>query len=35
MELLGDWGLMEPRFGLFGDSVSVSSFGHSTNFHSR
>jgi hypothetical protein len=35
MELLGDLGLMEPRFGLFGDSVSVSSFGHSTNFQSR
>jgi hypothetical protein len=23
MELLGDAGLVKPRFGLFGDSVSV------------
>jgi hypothetical protein len=24
MELLGEVGLVEPRFGLFGDSVSLS-----------
>jgi hypothetical protein len=24
MELLGDVGLVEPRFGLFGDSVNLS-----------
>jgi hypothetical protein len=35
MQLLVDWGLVEPRFGSFGDSVSVSLFGHSTNFHAR
>jgi hypothetical protein len=35
MELLGDVGHVESRFGPFGDSVSVGPFGDSANIHAR
>jgi hypothetical protein len=35
MKLLGDVGHVESRFGLFGDSVSVGTFGDSANLDAR
>jgi hypothetical protein len=35
MELLGDMDHVESRFGPFGGSVSVSSFGDSANLDAR
>jgi hypothetical protein len=35
MELLGDGGQVEPRFGSFRDSVSIGLFGGSANLDAR